>query len=129
MLSLWGMPPETSKFQRKSRLSKKKDIENLFSSGKSFSLPPIRIIYSLAQGSNEHRLLFSVPSKIYKRATDRNLLKRRMREAYRINQSKFEVPVKLNVAYIYIAKKLQPFSEIEKKVVESFKRLSYEFKE
>ena len=52
-----------------------------------------------------------------------------MREAYRLNHTKFVIPVKLNLAYIYIAKQLLPFSEIEKNVVESLKRLSYEFKD
>ena len=116
------------KFQKSHRLSSKKEIEQLFEEGKSIRLASIRILYSLNQNSTVNKPLFSVPSKTFKRAIDRNLLKRRMREAYRINQSKLEVPVKLNLAYIYIAKQILPFSEIEKKVVESFKRLSYEFK-
>lgn len=117
------------KLQRKKRLSKRKDIESLFAGGKSFNLSPVRVIYMPNPGSAENKILFTVPSRTYKKATERNLLKRRMREAYRLNQNRFDIPVKLNVAYIYIAKKMQPFSEIEKKVVESLKRLSYEFKD
>jgi ribonuclease P protein component len=120
----------TLKFPKNRKLSGKKEIDTLFEKGKSFNLSPIRVIYS--QNSSKKaktQILFSVPSRVFKKAVERNLLKRRMRESFRLNQSKLELPVKLNLAYIYIAKQTFPFSEIEKKVIQSFKRLSNEFEE
>ena len=112
-------------FSKSERLSKKKEIETLFASGKSFNLHPLRALFTANpdQSVSTHQVLFSVPARNFKRATDRNLIKRRLREAYRLNKSKLTTPVKLNVAYIYIAKEILPFKAIEGKLVESFNRL------
>jgi ribonuclease P protein component len=112
-------------FSKHERLIKKKEIEALFASGKSFNLHPLRVLFNPnpEQSSTTHQLLFSVPSRNFKRAVDRNLIKRRLREAYRLNKSKLTSTVKLNVAYIYIAKEILPFKAIEAKLIESFNRL------
>lgn len=104
------------------RLNKKKDIEALFSEGKSYNISPLRIISkpNPNQGIAHHQVLFSVPSRNFKRAVDRNLIKRRLREAYRLNKSKLGSATKLLVAYIYIAKEILPYSLIEEKLVQSF---------
>jgi len=118
----------TLQLSKQQRLRKKKEIDFLFAQGKSFNLPPIRVVFLVTPNpTSNNQLLFSVPSRVFKRAVDRNLLKRRMREAYRINQLKFNLSVKLNLAYIYIAKKALPYSEIEKKIVQSFQKLKNEF--
>ena len=112
-------------FSKRERLSKKKDIEAVFATGKSFNLHPLRVLFTPHPDSSivAHQVLFSVPARSFKRAVDRNLLKRRLREAYRLNKSKLTSTVKLNVAYIYIAKEILPFKAIEAKLVESFNRL------
>src|SRR5687767_14371445 len=111
-------------FSKHERLNKKKDIEALFASGKSFNLPPLRVLFkpNVDQSTLAHQLLFSVPARNFKRAVDRNLIKRRLREAYRLNKSKLVSSIKLNVAYIYIAKDILPFKAIEGKLLESFNR-------
>ena len=120
----------TLQFFRHQRLKKTKEIDLLFAQGKAFNMPPLRVIYSVAIDSNpKNQLLFSVPSRVFKRAVDRNLLKRRMRESYRVNQLKLVLTVKLNLAYIYIGKKIMPYSEIEKKIIQSFQKLSNEVAE
>jgi len=114
-------------FSKQQRLTSKKEIDSLFSLGKSFNLMPIRVIYSVRSHSNSgHKVLFSVPSRIFKKAVERNLLKRRMRESYRINQAKLDLSLKFNLAYIYVAKQILPYLDIEDKVVQSFQRLSNE---
>ena len=61
----------------------KKGIESLLAKGKHGSCGAIRYIFS--EGNNEgcHRILVSVPKKLFKRAVKRNLLKRRIRESWR----------------------------------------------
>ncbi len=74
-------------FKKSERLSSKKDIQELFNNGSSFYLYPFKVITLPADTSKLHQVLFSVPKRLFKRAVDRNLLKRRMREAYRLNNS------------------------------------------
>lgn len=68
------------------------------------------------------QVAFSVPKRNHKHATVRNKLKRRMREAYRLNkQTAIEAIVGLEKQYalilIYTGREEQPFAEIEKKLI------------
>jgi ribonuclease P protein component len=71
--------------------------------------------------------MFSVSKRNFKKATDRNLLKRRMREAYRLNKAALPGTSKLQMAYIYTAKEILMFDEIRDKLLLSFKRLQEEY--
>lgn len=76
-------------FSKEERLCSVKLIDKLFHSGSSFLLYPFRIIWlkeTLPAGTPV-QVLISVPKKKFKRAVDRNLLKRRIREIYRLQKS------------------------------------------
>ena len=63
--------------------------------------------------------MFVVPKKKFKRAVDRNLLRRRMMEAYRLNKSILynKQPVKpYLIAYIYIGKEIADYQLVEEKL-------------
>ena len=125
----WGLMHNFT-FAKQERLSKKKDIEALFAEGKSFTLHPLRILFksNSDQSVITHQVLFSVPARSFKRAVDRNLIKRRLREAYRLNKSQLTTAIKLHVAYIYIAKEILSFSVVEEKMLQSIQRLKNEIK-
>ena len=72
--------------------------------------------------------MFSVSKRNFKNATDRNLLKRRMREAYRLNKASIGGTSKLQMAYIYTAKEILSFEEIREKLIQLFKRFQDEKK-
>lgn len=112
-------------FPKIQRLTSKKLIDQLFEQGKAVNLSPIRVIKfpNPVQENTETQVLFTVPSRNFKRAVDRNLLKRRMREAYRLNKSLVPPELKWLLAYIYIAKEILPYKTIEQKMVEALKRL------
>ena len=71
------------------------------------------------------KILFSVSKRYFKKATTRNLIKRRMREAYRLNQHLLNTFGKsLYIAHIYSAKEIHDFHFIEEKLISGLKRLS-----
>jgi ribonuclease P protein component len=81
--------PEFS-FSKGERLTSKKVIATLFQEGNVVISPPFRILYArTVPGEFPAKMAVSVPKRLFKRAVDRNLLKRRIREAYRIRKPDF----------------------------------------
>ncbi len=97
------------------RLKSQKKIERLFLSGKRAQSFPIKSVFFFEPGEPAGvQIAVSVPKKLFKKAVDRNLLKRRMREAFRIHQHQLKLPNKLEVMFIYSTHEIQDFSKIEK---------------
>ena len=100
-------------FSKDEKLKSKKAFEKLFSEGKSFSQYPLRIVYREVKAEH-HKIAISVPKKNFKHAVDRNLYKRRIREAYRLNKSiLLDQPKKYELILIFLSKKNVSFVEIE----------------
>jgi ribonuclease P protein component len=78
-------------FKKIERLSSKKDIALLYNSGKSKNFFPLKIYWRETNFQSPYpmRLLISVPKRQHKKAADRNLIKRRIREAYRLQKQPF----------------------------------------
>lgn len=112
------------------RIKKRDDIQRLFKEGKVEFSHPFKLYHLLSTEKNEAPLLFgvSVPKKMFKRAVDRNLLKRRIREAYRIHQAELkELMLKqersLCIMPVYIANEIHDFKQIEDKIILLLQRL------
>jgi ribonuclease P protein component len=77
-------------------------------------------LYEKNKNESAVRVAFTVPKKTFKHAVDRNTIKRRVREAYRLNYKKiFETFVnqkekQLKLFFIYIGKEILEYAEIEK---------------
>jgi ribonuclease P protein component len=114
-------------FQKTERLNKEKNIQELFKKGSSFYLYPFKILIlpNPDQDHPNHQVLITVSVRNFKRAVDRNLIKRRIREAYRLNKECFVSKQKLMIAYIYTAKEILTFKEIQDKLVKAFKRFDH----
>jgi ribonuclease P protein component len=114
-------------FRKEERLSKDKLIQELFDKGSSFYLFPFKVFFmpNPDQGSSFHQVVISVSKRNFKRAVDRNLIKRRIREAYRLNKELLPVQNKLLIAYIYSVKDILPSVQIQERLVKTFKRLDY----
>ncbi|HNR74350.1 MAG TPA: ribonuclease P protein component [Cyclobacteriaceae bacterium] len=111
------------RFKKNERLSKEKWIQELFEKGSSFYLSPFKIIYLKHPDSTlPNQILISVPSRQFKKAVDRNLIKRRIREAYRTQKSNLTQP--LIFAIVYTAKEILPFSEVKTKILIALTKLS-----
>ena len=86
MASLYSLP-------QAERINSKKEIDRLFHGGrsKSMTISPLRVVYMAEVRDGETRgpvarMMVSVPKRHFKRAVKRNLVKRQVREAYRLNK-------------------------------------------
>lgn len=88
----------------------KRTIDSIFTNGDT---KRSGVITMKSIDSSEPEFVFAVSSKTFKRAVDRNLIKRRMREAVRNNIDKFG---NKSIAIIYSAPEIKEYSEIEKSI-------------
>lgn len=110
-------------FKKEERLCNIKLIEKLFNNGSSFLLYPFRIVWLSEDLSSNFpvQVLISVPKRKFKRAVDRNLIKRRIREVYRLQKSEDIYPflnehsAKILLSINYIGNEIPDYSFLEKK--------------
>lgn len=69
------------------------------------------------------QVLFSVSKRSFKHAVDRNLIRRRIKEAYRLNKSFLANNFPPYIAFIYVAKEILPYQNIEKSIKSVLKKL------
>lgn len=120
--------------RKEERLSGRKLFSELFSKGRSFSLSPFRITWMLIPDTNPSfpvQAAFVVPKRNFKKATTRNRIRRRMKEAYRLHKSGFiknqdEKGFQVIFTFFYSAKEESPYAEIENKLIVTLQRLAKE---
>ena len=80
-----GGSRKTHGLSKAERLCGKSSVERVFACGRWGALQPLRYCWAPRE-EGPTRILVSVPKKFFKRAVKRNLLKRRMREAFRLQK-------------------------------------------
>jgi len=111
-------------FKKSERLTGKKTIERLFADGGSFFIFPFKVFYIPNSEAPHNRILFSVPKRNFKKATDRNLIKRRSKEIYRLNKFSNKDGKKFDVIFVFVGKEILSYSSIEKKLLQALQRFS-----
>lgn len=116
-------------FKKVERLNSKKLIDQIFTSGKSAFVFPFKLYFipindELAPAI---QLAVSVPKKHFKKAVDRNLLKRRIKEAYRLNKHHYISQLsrtnrKYGIVIVYLEKEILLYKDIEEKINRVFQR-------
>jgi ribonuclease P protein component len=114
---------------KEERLSSKKSINDLFTNGKSVYFDGIKIkIISNELSSVPVKVVVSVPKRIYKRAVDRNRIKRLIKEVYRKNKNVLvSTFTGFHLMFIFTSKTIPNYIEIEKMVVGVLKKANNKF--
>jgi len=95
----------STRFPKEEKLTSVIRIQEIFDKGAVLFIHPLKIYY-LTNDCPYNRVLITVPKRLHKKAVSRNLLKRRIREAYRLNKGYFlpDTPsvqfVDINIVYI-----------------------------
>ena len=135
-------------FTKKERLCSFQYQKMLFTHGNDFFCYPFRVIFLKRSTSNhpdtsnghDHifgldkswsapaKCLISVPARKFKKAVDRNLIKRLMREAYRQNKSGFYAFLEREgynclLAFIYSGNQILSYAELDSKITISLQKL------
>jgi ribonuclease P protein component len=116
------------------RLKSRKGINSLFESGKKITLFPFRMLYQVETGMGAIRAGFTVSSKNFPLAVDRNRIKRLIREAYRLQNKDLKKAVPANhkslqLFFIYTGREVLSYEEISthiKKMLDKLVRIIYE---
>jgi ribonuclease P protein component len=115
---------------KEERLCSRKIIEELFTSGESFLSYPLKVVFTKTDESSPSpvQAAFTASKRNFKRAVKRNLLKRRMREAYRLNKELLCAQIRqkelhLAIMFVFIGKDIAEYPAIEKAMILAFKKV------
>jgi ribonuclease P protein component len=120
------------RFPKSERLKSRKQIDQLFEKGKGFSIFPVRVMYQFFPGDEQNNGLqigVTASKRYFKKAVDRNRIKRLLREAYRLQKHDLQTQVKESgkrglVFFLYTDKTIASFETVKTAVSKCLKKLS-----
>jgi ribonuclease P protein component len=118
-------------FHKNERLCSRTLIQQLFRAGKTFNSGPFRVHWGIRAGNSASpvQVMIAVPKGLVPKATGRNLVKRRIREAYRRNKQILYGPLngagrQITLIISYNTKETLTFEEIRHKIILLLQRLN-----
>ncbi len=127
---------------RSERLRGRNAVSTLFSDSESGFAYPLRYVWREVEGASEGErarasegegcvsVLFTVPKRFHKRANKRNLLRRRIKEAYRLQKSAVTSASRpLHIALIYSTKEQLSYERIARAVAAALSDISQHISE
>lgn len=119
------------KLKKDEKLCHRTSVQTLFGKGKSLMAFPLRAAYRLRpRGEHPVQFLISIPKKRVRKAVGRVTLRRRVREAYRLNRRELlQQPLEqtgwgVDIAFVYLDSNLAPYSVINEKVISLLTRIA-----
>jgi len=121
--------------RKRSIIHLESEVTKLLNQGATRFQYPIKLVYLLddvnigiSDTYEKFKVMFIVPKRYIKKSSQRNLVKRRMREAFRIHQDLVECYVNQNsktiyLAFIYVSKEVLPYKQIETAVIQTITHL------
>ncbi|MFN7115840.1 MAG: ribonuclease P protein component [Saprospiraceae bacterium] len=117
-------------FKRAERLKSRTVIEQLFKQGQSFAQYPLRLVWTVQeerQSAFPVQFALTVPKKKFKKAVQRNRIRRLVREAYRLNKHRLYralegADAQLAFLVIYTGQEALSFQEIEAAMQQMIRR-------
>jgi ribonuclease P protein component len=118
-------------FRKEERLCGRKEIDRLFAEGKAINVYPLRVMFTFRSELPDipAKTLFVVARRNFRKAHDRNRLRRRMREAFRLHKAGLYTSLKekdrrLTMAVMYTSREESDFAAIEKAIVRLLEKLA-----
>ena len=127
--------PRQFTYGKDEKLKSRKVIDSLFSNGHSFTVFPLKVLYQIE--TNKEGILqagMAVSTRQFKKAVDRNRIKRLMRESYRIQKNDLKETValqkvNLSVFFIYLDKTITIYSALNETMNKCLDRLQQKLKD
>ena len=120
-------PKQNLKLHKSEKLCSQTAIDALFGpnrTAKGALAYPLRLVLAERVGPRRPgaapvQFLISVPKKRLRHAVDRVLMRRRIREAFRLNRDKIPegVSVPLDIAFVYVGSSLTSYARVERAMV------------
>ncbi len=118
-------------FGKKERLKSNLSIQELLKRGKTVSRFPLKIYWDFSPDPRQKypvRAAISVPKRKFRRAVDRNLMKRRLREAYRLHKNILygtldQHQQKIQLIILLLSDEFIPYNQLEKEMHDILRQL------
>lgn len=116
---------------KEERLKSNQSIQELLEHGRTVSSFPLKIYWHFSPDKQQKypvRAAISVPKRKFRRAVDRNLMKRRLREVYRLNkddlyQSLDQHQQKIQLIILFLSDEFIPYAQLENKMRDILRQL------
>jgi ribonuclease P protein component len=116
----------------KEKLKSRKQIDILFATGKSFTVFPIRVTYRFLATVDEPlaQIGVTVSKRYFKKAVDRNRVKRLLREVYRLQKRELmgqlqQANLKAHLFFIYTDKTIASFDVFKTAMSSCLRKLQH----
>ena len=116
---------------KEERLKSNLSIQELLKQGKTISSYPLKMYWNFSPDMHQKypaRAAISVPKRKFRKAVDRNLMKRRIREAYRLNKhilydTLYQRQQKIQLIILLLSDEFIPYAQLEKGIRELLLKL------